>query len=136
MLNCYDATRLMSEKLDRPLGRLEKLNLRLHLFICKSCGHFDDHMQHLRLLTLWLPEPHAHDLPPDLQAILKYGVEASATANTSKAMRVYSEDLQKLQNEAGVTVLRTPKEILDAQIVDVRDEVVAPTGRALPGEPH
>jgi len=27
-------------------------------------------------------------------------------------------------------------EILDAQIVDVRDEVVAPTGRALPGEPH
>ncbi|MFP5479571.1 MAG: TRAP transporter substrate-binding protein [Alphaproteobacteria bacterium] len=56
------------------------------------------------------------DLPPDLQAILKYGVEASATANTSKAMRVYSEDLQKLQNEAGVTVLRTPKEILDAQI--------------------
>ena len=51
MLNCYDATRLMSERLDRPLGRLEKLNLRLHLFICKSCGHFDDHMQHLRLLT-------------------------------------------------------------------------------------
>lgn len=51
MLNCYDATRLMSEKLDRPLGRLERLNLRVHLFICKSCGHFDDHMQQLRLLT-------------------------------------------------------------------------------------
>ncbi|SFB72866.1 TRAP transporter substrate-binding protein [Tropicimonas isoalkanivorans] len=56
------------------------------------------------------------DLDPDLQAILKYGVEASATANTSKAMRRYSADLQWLQNEAGVTVRRTPKEILDAQI--------------------
>lgn len=51
MLNCYDATRLMSEKLDRPLGPLEKLNLRVHLFICKSCSHFGSHMQHLRLLT-------------------------------------------------------------------------------------
>ncbi|SNS75154.1 TRAP transporter substrate-binding protein [Tropicimonas sediminicola] len=56
------------------------------------------------------------DLDPDLQAILKYGVEASATANLNKAMRRYSEDLQWLQNEAGVTVHRTPKEILSAQL--------------------
>lgn len=56
------------------------------------------------------------DLDPDLQAILRYGVEASATANTSKAMRRYSDDLQWLQNEAGVTVRRTPRDILDAQI--------------------
>lgn len=56
------------------------------------------------------------DLEPDLQAILKYGVEASATANTSKALRRYSEDLQKLQSEDGVTVHRTPQSILDAQM--------------------
>ncbi|MHA3977075.1 TRAP transporter substrate-binding protein [Halovulum sp. GXIMD14794] len=56
------------------------------------------------------------DLEPDLQAILKYGVEASATANLNKAMRRYSDDLQWLQNEAGVTVHRTPKEILGAQL--------------------
>jgi TRAP-type mannitol/chloroaromatic compound transport system substrate-binding protein len=56
------------------------------------------------------------DLEPDLQAILKYAVEASATANTNKAMRRYSADLQWLQDEAGVTVRRTPKDILDAQI--------------------
>jgi hypothetical protein len=30
------------------------------------------------------------DLDPDLQAILKYGVEAVSTANTAKAMRRYS----------------------------------------------
>jgi TRAP-type mannitol/chloroaromatic compound transport system substrate-binding protein len=56
------------------------------------------------------------DLDPDLQAILKYGVEAVSTANTAKAMDRYSADLQFLQDEAGVTVRRTSKEILDAQL--------------------
>ena len=56
------------------------------------------------------------DLDPDIQAILKYGVEAASTANTAKAMNRYSADLQFLQNEAGVTVHRTSKEILDAQL--------------------
>jgi len=56
------------------------------------------------------------DLDPDLQAILKYAVEASATANTNKAMRRYSSDLQWLQEEAGVTVHRTPQDILQGQI--------------------
>ncbi|WP_368345055.1 TRAP transporter substrate-binding protein [Pelagovum sp. HNIBRBA483] len=56
------------------------------------------------------------DLDPDLQAILKYGVEAASTANTAKAMRRYSADLKWLQEDAGVTVHRTSKEILDAQL--------------------
>ncbi|WPZ29031.1 TRAP transporter substrate-binding protein [Sulfitobacter sp. OXR-159] len=56
------------------------------------------------------------DLDPDLQAILKYAVEAVSTANTAKAMDRYSADLQFLQNEAGVTVRRTSKDILDAQL--------------------
>jgi TRAP-type mannitol/chloroaromatic compound transport system substrate-binding protein len=56
------------------------------------------------------------DLDPDLQAILKYAVEAASTANTAKAMDRYSADLQWLQEEAGVTVHRTSKDILDAQL--------------------
>ncbi|QDY71492.1 TRAP transporter substrate-binding protein [Qingshengfaniella alkalisoli] len=56
------------------------------------------------------------DMEPDLKAILVHGVEAASTANTAKAMRVYSADLQWLQNEAGVTVHRTSQEILDAQL--------------------
>ena len=56
------------------------------------------------------------DLDPDFQAILKYGVEAASTANTAKAMDRYSADLKWLQEEAGVNVYRTSKEILDAQI--------------------
>jgi len=56
------------------------------------------------------------ELDPDLRAIMIHAVEAASTANTAKAMRRYSADLQWLQNEAGVTVHRTSKDILDAQI--------------------
>jgi len=56
------------------------------------------------------------DLDPDLQAILKYGVEAITSANTALALDQYSKDLQALQDEHGVTVHRTSQEILDAQL--------------------
>ncbi|HEY7749746.1 MAG TPA: TRAP transporter substrate-binding protein [Aestuariivirgaceae bacterium] len=55
-------------------------------------------------------------LDDDLKAILEHGVEAASTANTFSALDNYSSDLQKLQNEQGVTVHRTSKEILDAQL--------------------
>ncbi|MEZ5740694.1 MAG: TRAP transporter substrate-binding protein [Burkholderiaceae bacterium] len=56
-----------------------------------------------------------NDLDPDLQAILKYGVEAASTINTADAMDAYSADLLKLE-KGGVKVHRTPQGILDAQI--------------------
>lgn len=63
------------------------------------------------------------DLEPDLQAILRYGVEASATANLALAMKEYSNDLQKLA-DGGVTIHRTPQDILSGQIA-AWDEVIA-----------
>ncbi|WP_138468966.1 TRAP transporter substrate-binding protein [Poseidonocella sp. HB161398] len=56
------------------------------------------------------------DLDDDLRAIVRHAVEAASTANTAKAMRRYSADLRWLQDQAGVTVHRTSKEILDAQL--------------------
>ena len=56
------------------------------------------------------------DLPADLQAILKHGVEASSTSNLALAMREYSKDLAELQADAGVTVHRTSREILEGQL--------------------
>lgn len=64
------------------------------------------------------------DLAPDLQAILKYGVEAASTANTALAMENYSNDLGRIQNEYGVTVHRTSREILEAQLA-AWDKLVA-----------
>jgi TRAP-type mannitol/chloroaromatic compound transport system substrate-binding protein len=56
------------------------------------------------------------DLDPDLQAIMKYAVEAASTANTALAMKQYSQDLAELQSDDGVTVHRTSAEILAAQL--------------------
>ncbi|HEX5932872.1 MAG TPA: TRAP transporter substrate-binding protein, partial [Pseudorhizobium sp.] len=56
------------------------------------------------------------DLEPDLQAIVRYAVEAASTANTASAMDHYSADLRKLEQDSGVKVHRTSKDILDAQI--------------------
>ncbi len=56
------------------------------------------------------------DLDDDLRGILEYGVEATSTANTAIALDNYSADLRKLQDESGVTVHRTSKAILDAQL--------------------
>jgi TRAP-type mannitol/chloroaromatic compound transport system substrate-binding protein len=64
------------------------------------------------------------DLPEDLQAIVKYAVEASATSNLALAMREYSKDLEELQTIAGVTVHRTSKEILAAQL-EAWDKLIA-----------
>ena len=55
-------------------------------------------------------------LDDDLKAILEYGVEAASTANTALALDNYSSDLVKLQKDHGVTVHRTSKAILDAEL--------------------
>jgi TRAP-type mannitol/chloroaromatic compound transport system substrate-binding protein len=64
------------------------------------------------------------DLEPDLQAILKYAVEAASTSNTALAMENYSSDLQRLRDEMGVTVRRTSTEILQGQL-DAWDGLIA-----------
>ena len=50
------------------------------------------------------------------RAILEYAAEAASTANYGLAMDNYSRDLQKLINENGVGVFRTPQEVLQAQL--------------------
>jgi TRAP-type mannitol/chloroaromatic compound transport system substrate-binding protein len=55
-------------------------------------------------------------LPKELQAILQYGAEAVSSANEWKAFDYYSKDLVELREKDKVNVLRTPKDVFDAQI--------------------
>ena len=48
MPNCRQAIRLQSEALDRPLSRLEKIGLRLHLAFCTLCRRYGQQIQFLR----------------------------------------------------------------------------------------
>ena len=48
LLNCKEATRLVSQGLDRRLGLAERLALRLHLLICDGCTNFSRQVAFLR----------------------------------------------------------------------------------------
>ncbi len=50
------------------------------------------------------------------QAIIKHAVRAAAADNEWKAWHAYSEDLQKLINDHGVKIKRTPKSIFEEQL--------------------
>ena len=51
MLNCHQATRLLSENQDRPLTLNERLLLKLHLLMCSGCRNVDKQFGTLRHIT-------------------------------------------------------------------------------------
>ncbi|MCB1908326.1 MAG: zf-HC2 domain-containing protein [Rhodocyclaceae bacterium] len=51
MLSCKEVNRLCSEEHDRPLSLSEKINLRMHLAICRACTNFRQQMKFLRTAT-------------------------------------------------------------------------------------
>ena len=48
ILSCKEATRLVSQGLDRELGFGERVMLRVHLTICDGCTNFKDQVAFLR----------------------------------------------------------------------------------------
>ncbi|MGA7982415.1 MAG: zf-HC2 domain-containing protein [Chromatiaceae bacterium] len=48
MLNCKEATQLMSQELDRTLTWRERTALRLHVLMCSGCSNFRRQMAFLR----------------------------------------------------------------------------------------
>ncbi|MDA8416294.1 MAG: zf-HC2 domain-containing protein [Betaproteobacteria bacterium] len=51
MLNCHEATRLMSEARDRQLSVSERLHLRLHWGICTGCRRFRRQLEQISVLS-------------------------------------------------------------------------------------
>jgi predicted anti-sigma-YlaC factor YlaD len=47
-LTCKEATHLVSEGLDRDLGLVERVRLRIHLLICDGCTNFSRQMAFIR----------------------------------------------------------------------------------------
>jgi hypothetical protein len=48
MLSCKEASRLVSQGLDRKLGFGERIALRVHLAICDGCTNFKSQVAFLR----------------------------------------------------------------------------------------
>ncbi|HXZ51480.1 MAG TPA: zf-HC2 domain-containing protein [Burkholderiales bacterium] len=63
MLSCREVTRLVSEGLDRRLGFGERVALRMHFAICRSCTNFNRQMRLLRDATRRLADAQALGKP-------------------------------------------------------------------------
>jgi len=48
MLTCKDASALLSQAQDRPLGLRERLVLKLHLLLCHGCTNFGRQLKLIR----------------------------------------------------------------------------------------
>ncbi len=62
MKHCEQSTRLLSEAMERPLARGERLALRWHLMMCGACRRFERQLGWLR----WLAERY---VPPEPVAV-------------------------------------------------------------------
>jgi predicted anti-sigma-YlaC factor YlaD len=51
MLNCKQATQLLSERLDRSLDTKEKISLSLHTTMCPACRRFGKQMEEISNLS-------------------------------------------------------------------------------------
>ena len=51
MMNCKQATQLLSEKLDRPLTSKEKIALKMHVLMCPACRKFGKQMEEIRIIS-------------------------------------------------------------------------------------
>lgn len=47
MMNCYDATFLMSQSRERTLSFPERMKLRLHVGLCRGCANFERQLPRL-----------------------------------------------------------------------------------------
>jgi predicted anti-sigma-YlaC factor YlaD len=61
MNSCRKMTELMSQQLDRPLSLPERLELRLHLMMCRGCRNFSRNMAQLRQVFLKVRGPLADE---------------------------------------------------------------------------
>lgn len=55
-MNCRRASRILSERCERPLGRFERIQLTTHLVVCTQCRRFRrDLLRLARLVRMAMP---------------------------------------------------------------------------------
>ena len=75
--NCREAIRLQSDALDRPLPRLRRVGLRLHLFLCAWCSRYGKQIKFLRAAARRCDHDYgpAPALPPEARERIKEQVK-------------------------------------------------------------
>jgi hypothetical protein len=76
MITCRHASRLLSNRLDRPLSWFERLILRVHLLLCASCRRFGRAIEWLHHILA--PPPADVRLPSAARERIRIALEHAA----------------------------------------------------------
>jgi len=81
MLSCKDASQLVSDRLERKLSFRERWGLKMHLWICASCRHYEQQMvlirQALRMLGKRAEsEADSTEFPPEARERIRKALAA------------------------------------------------------------
>lgn len=77
MLTCKEASLLISEGQERPLGLRERLGLRMHLWMCVSCRRFERQIGLLRRAMRSLGQGEADDSGVELPQAARERIRAA-----------------------------------------------------------
>jgi predicted anti-sigma-YlaC factor YlaD len=55
MPDCREVSAMLSDRLDRNLGGMERARLRVHLMMCKACARVEGQLEFLRRALSRLP---------------------------------------------------------------------------------
>lgn len=80
MLSCKEATRLVSEGLDRKMSFLRRMGLRFHVLMCRGCSRYARQITALNRLV----SNHYADGPP---AEVSEGVSRDTVQQIKSALR-------------------------------------------------
>ena len=79
MMNCKQATELVSQKLDSKLSLWQRLSLKLHLMMCHLCRTYARHLEFLHRVAPQIDEhieTHTNiNLTPETKAKLKQSID-------------------------------------------------------------
>ena len=76
--SCKEAIRLQSEALDRPLSRMQRGGLRIHLAMCRWCSRYGEQIKFLRTAAQRCDRDHdaKQAMPPEARERIKQRLQA------------------------------------------------------------
>lgn len=81
MITCKQASQMISQSLDKPLSRAERLQLKLHLFICNACTRFNRQLHLLSNVVKRMRSDTENDstiqLPPEAKVRIISNIESN-----------------------------------------------------------
>ncbi len=87
LLDCKQASRIISQSLDRTLTLRERLLLKLHLLICAYCKHFSQQLQTLRVavkrVASSIESDHTIEMPHTAKTRIADLIESTIQTNRS-----------------------------------------------------